>query len=175
MSEQPDQTEYEALIHQAEYPPEAFDFVQQGLGFTVEMAHGKTTECEKKLYQRMAQEKLDFAKLCEAYESGLLDDDLADLVDRLGGLAKINRHVTGEQLCRGLRELALKRWGVMAPSVLRKWGITGTVDFGKIVFFLVEHDFLQKQPHDSIEDFIDVYDFQSAFEPDAVFSAHRTP
>jgi len=68
-------------------------------------------------------------------------------------------HVSGEQLCYGLRELALKRWGMMARSVLAHWGIKTTRDFGEIVFLLVANGWMQKEPDDRIEDFNEVYDF----------------
>src|SRR4051794_26069284 len=48
------------------------------------------------------------------------------------------RHIGGRDLCEGLRELALKRWGRMARAVLARWNIRRTVDFGNIVFALVE-------------------------------------
>ena len=74
------------------------------------------------------------------------------------------RHVSGAQLCEGLRELALKRWGLMARQVLRRWHITSTRDFGEIVFLLVNNGWMQKEPEDSLEDFDDVYDFAVAFD-----------
>jgi len=74
------------------------------------------------------------------------------------------RHVSGAQLCEGLRELAHKRWGLMARQVLKRWNITSTSDFGAIVFLLVNNGWMQKQPHDSIEDFDSVYDFVEAFD-----------
>jgi len=76
------------------------------------------------------------------------------------------RHISGEQLCEGLRELARKRWGLMAKSVLNRWNIHATRDFGEIVFLLVNHGWMQKEPHDCIEDFADVYDFDAAFQGD---------
>jgi len=76
------------------------------------------------------------------------------------------RHISGEQLCEGLRELAWKRWGLMAKSVLNRWNIRATRDFGEIVFLLVNHGWMQKEPQDSIEDFADVYDFNEAFQGD---------
>ena len=76
------------------------------------------------------------------------------------------RHIRGEQLCEGLRELALKRWGLMAKSVLDGWRIHTTRDFGEIVFLLVDNGWMQKEPHDCIDDFDDVYDFNQAFQGD---------
>jgi uncharacterized repeat protein (TIGR04138 family) len=75
-----------------------------------------------------------------------------------------NHHVTGQQLCEGLREFALKEWGLMAPTVLKRWNITTTYDFGRIVFALVEHKHMQKTDDDTIEDFRNVFDFKTAFD-----------
>ncbi len=80
------------------------------------------------------------------------------------------RHISGQQLCEGLREYALARWGLMAGTVLKCWGITSTMDFGRIVFVLIENGMLQKTDHDAIEDFRNVYDFRTAFE-----SKYRIP
>lgn len=73
-------------------------------------------------------------------------------------------HVTGQQLCQGLRDLAIERWGMLAGTVLRRWGITGTMDFGRIVFALVQNQLLSKTEQDSIDDFRDVFDFRTAFD-----------
>jgi uncharacterized repeat protein (TIGR04138 family) len=73
------------------------------------------------------------------------------------------RHVSGQQLCWGLRNFALQRWGLLAPMVLRKWNIGTTLDFGRIVFSLVEHGLLAVTPQDNLEDFRGVYDFRTAF------------
>ena len=59
---------------------------------------------------------------------------------------------------------ALARWGLMAGAVLRRWGITSTMDFGRIVFVMIENGMLQKTDDDTIEDFRNVYDFRTAFE-----------
>jgi uncharacterized repeat protein (TIGR04138 family) len=74
------------------------------------------------------------------------------------------RHISGQQLCDGLREYALTRWGLMARAVLARWGITATYDFGRIVFALIESGFMQKTDQDSIHDFRNVFDFRTAFE-----------
>ena len=80
------------------------------------------------------------------------------------------RHISGQQLCEGLREYALARWGLMAGAVLERWGISSTMDFGRIVFVMIEHSMLQKTNDDTIEDFRNVYDFRNAFE-----SQYRIP
>jgi uncharacterized repeat protein (TIGR04138 family) len=75
-----------------------------------------------------------------------------------------NRHVSGQQLCEGLREFALKEWGLLAGTVLRRWGITATYDFGRIVFALVDNQHMAKTDEDTIEDFRNVFDFKEAFD-----------
>lgn len=75
-----------------------------------------------------------------------------------------SRHVTGQELLHGIREYALEQFGPMARTVLNYWGIFETVDFGKIVFALVEVGILRKQPEDKLEDFEKVYDFKQAFD-----------
>jgi uncharacterized repeat protein (TIGR04138 family) len=81
-----------------------------------------------------------------------------------------SRHISGQQLCEGLREFALARWGLLAPTVLARWGISSTMDFGRIVFVLIENSILQKTEEDTIDDFRNVYDFRTAFE-----SKYRIP
>ncbi len=76
------------------------------------------------------------------------------------------RHISGEELCDGLRKLAIARFGPMAKEVLNFWGVRGTEDFGNIVFNLVDAGLLLKTERDRIDDFIGVYDFDEAFERD---------
>lgn len=79
------------------------------------------------------------------------------------------RHVTGAQLCESLRDLAVERWGPLACTVLRRWRISGTIDFGQMVYLLVDNGFMQKTDEDSLEDFRDVYDFAKVFPTTARF------
>jgi uncharacterized repeat protein (TIGR04138 family) len=48
--------------------------------------------------------------------------------------------------------------------VLRQWNIQSTLDFGRIVFALIEAGQMQKTDDDTIEDFRNVFDFKSALE-----------
>ena len=75
-----------------------------------------------------------------------------------------SRHITGAELLEGIRDYALDQYGAFARTVLNYWGIQKTVDFGKIVFALVEVGILRKQPNDKIEDFENIYDFKDAFD-----------
>jgi len=76
------------------------------------------------------------------------------------------RHVTGEELLSGIRELLEKEFGLMTLTVLEHWGIKTTEDFGNIVFHLVQKKILSKTEEDSIESFKNGYDFQKAFSKD---------
>jgi uncharacterized repeat protein (TIGR04138 family) len=114
----------EVVQHLDRYPIEAFHFIQQGLGHTVEKIHG-----------------------------GLTDP-------------RANRHVSGQDLCEGLRDFALLKWGMMARTVLRYWNINSTMDFGRIVFAMIDFELMQRTEQDTIDDFRDVYDFKTAFESD---------
>ena len=106
------------------YPPAAYQFIQEGLGYTVQQIHGRQVK------------------------------------------ADASRHVSGPQLCEGLRQFALDRWGLLARTVLRRWNITSTLDFGRIVFALIQIGHMQKTSDDSLEDFENVYDFKTAFDSD---------
>jgi uncharacterized repeat protein (TIGR04138 family) len=74
------------------------------------------------------------------------------------------RHVSGQQLCNGMRDYALQQWGYLARTVLRRWNITTTFDFGRMVFALIDNGLMQKTDDDTIEDFRNVYDFKTALE-----------
>ncbi len=76
------------------------------------------------------------------------------------------RHVSGAQLCEALRDLAIRRWGLMARTVLSSWHIHGTLDFGKIVYAMIDNQLMQKTNRDSLEDFRDTFDFDQAFSPE---------
>ena len=110
------------MLEYGAYPPEAYDFVQQGLSFTVQNIHGLKTKPTR------------------------------------------NRHVSGQQLCEGIRNYALNQYGMLASTVLRLWNINSTLDFGRIVFALIEAGQMQKTDEDTIEDFRNVFDFKTAFE-----------
>src|SRR3954469_23361671 len=84
------------------YPVQAYEFIQQGLGYTVHKIHGEKKEPDT------------------------------------------NRHVNGRALCEGLRDFALQRWGLMAGTVLKRWNLKRTMDFGRIVFALIDGGLMQK-------------------------------
>lgn len=83
--------------------------------------------------------------------------------NELGELPDDSRHVSGQQMCFGLRDLALQRYGMLASTVLNRWSIRKTDDFGTIVYAMIDRKELRASDRDSIEDFRDVYDFAEAF------------
>mgnify|MGYP001255659463 CR=1 FL=1 len=79
------------------------------------------------------------------------------------GLDELDRHVSGQQLCMGLRDFAIEQFGFLAPVVLQHWGVHRTEDFGAIVFRLVDLEILRTSPQDSEEDFRAIFQFDEAF------------
>ena len=115
------------------YPLEAFEFVREGLGFTVEQL------------QQIRGEPL------------IMGDEE-------------DRHVSGQELCLGLRDFAIRQYGLMAPAVLHHWNVRRTSDFGRIVFAMIDYGLMRKNDRDSIEDFQDVFDFDIEFDRDRVLA-----
>lgn len=73
------------------------------------------------------------------------------------------RHVSGGELLEGIRQFALQEYGAMTKTVLNRWGIRRTEDFGEIVFRLVDKGVLGKTDEDRKEDFAGGYDFDEVF------------
>lgn len=73
-------------------------------------------------------------------------------------------HITGPELVEGIRELALKQFGLLTRVVFHTWGIHATDDFGRIVFELIEQQAMRKTESDQLSDFFDLYDFEDAFD-----------
>ena len=72
-------------------------------------------------------------------------------------------HVTGQQMCEGLRQLALKAFGPMVPTVFEYWGIRRTDDFGEMVWKLIDLGVFGRTESDSRADFKNVFSFREAF------------
>jgi len=89
-----------------------------------------------------------------------------DYAVRLAGKAEAEgpaRHVTGQEVLAGMRACARDAFGPLAAHVWRSWGIRETLDWGRIVFLLVEEGLLKRQDGDRIEDFENGFDFDQAF------------
>src|SRR3954447_24083119 len=74
----------------------------------------------------------------------------------------VEHHVSGPELLNGIRDLALREFGLMARTVFRMWGINRTGDFGEIVFNLIEANLMSKTDEDCRADFVGVYDLDQA-------------
>ncbi len=93
----------------------------------------------------------------------LVRDGLAHAVKTAMADGSPLRHVTGAELSHGIRRVALRRYGPLALSTLEAWGLRETIDFGRIVYALIENGIFDRSPDDSLEDFRDVFDFRDAF------------
>lgn len=73
------------------------------------------------------------------------------------------RHVSGQQLCLALKDYAVQRYGLLAGTVLARWGIKRTDDFGTIVYAMIDRGELRASDRDSFQDFKGVFDFAETF------------
>lgn len=81
------------------------------------------------------------------------------------------RHVSGQELCHAMRQYALNQFGYMSKVVLNSWGIRTTSDIGEIVFNLINIECMRKSDSDCREDFVDVFDFDQAFQKEFKITA----
>jgi uncharacterized repeat protein (TIGR04138 family) len=84
-------------------------------------------------------------------------------IEFLQSRLEARRHVSGPELAWACRDFARQQFGLLAPEVLKYWGIGRTEDFGRIVFVLVRAGLLVTQPSDREEDFAGIYHFDTAF------------
>jgi uncharacterized repeat protein (TIGR04138 family) len=115
------------------------------------------------------QEVVDDVGVYPADAYLFVQQGLSYTVDKLHGNVtepSASHHISGRDLCYGLRDVALERWGLLARTVLERWNITTTLDFGRIVFAMVEHQLMHKTEEDNLHDFRQVYDFHTALERD---------
>jgi uncharacterized repeat protein (TIGR04138 family) len=85
---------------------------------------------------------------------------------RMAGKAEAEgaeRHVSGVEVLAGMRALATDLFGPLAAQVWRAWGVREPIDWGRIVFLLVEAHLLNRQETDTIEDFREEFDFDEVF------------
>jgi len=134
---------YSAIGHGLlpEIPLAAQHFLLMGLAHTTEMIYGDSVPAEASPYE--ASSEIDSSQV--AMPSN----------DR--------RHVSATQLCLGLKDFAIQRYGKLARTVLERWNIRTTEDFGRIACFLIEHKKMRKSSEDRIDDFRDVFDFDEVF------------
>ncbi|UYV13010.1 MAG: hypothetical protein NCW75_01685 [Phycisphaera sp.] len=147
-------SEWQRMRERAPFAPEAFRFVQEGLQHTLERARGESPSVS--VEGDADEADLDLTLLGEI--AGIDANDLDEI-------AQIEtRHVSGQELCLGLRSLAVEKYGLLARTVLRGWGVSKTEDFGKIVYAMVDTGLLRTSEQDSLDDFRGVYEFEEAFD-----------
>lgn len=141
-------------------------------GFAIAKTHvifGFMPPSNQPLKEKTVQQVVDDVGLYPPEAYAFIQKGLTHTVQCLHGgqkNPKASRHVTGQNLCDGLREVALAEWGRMARTVLRRWNVTSTLDFGRMVFAMIDAGLMQKTEDDSIDDFRAVFDFRKAFETD---------
>lgn len=118
---------------------------------------------------RYAYEAYDFVFHAIQHAQRLMGRD----APREGESVHERHHVSGPELCQGIRHLALLEFGMLAKTVLAAWGIHTTDDWGNIVFNLIDNELMSKTPNDSREDFHNVYDFDEAFDYQITFDEAR--
>ena len=80
-----------------------------------------------------------------------------------GALKGQARHVTGREVLAGLIDFARSVFGPLAAQVWRSWGIHEPLDWGHVVFLMVDNGLLSRQDSDTIEDFRQTLDFDQEF------------
>ena len=83
-------------------------------------------------------------------------------------------HVTPAELMDGVRLYALREFGPMVPTVLEYWGVKACGDVGAMVFNLINAGVLGKNESDTIEDFQNGFEFQTAFVDPFLPAAKRS-
>ena len=78
-------------------------------------------------------------------------------------------HITGAELCNGIREHAEHSFGYLTKTVFSQWGVSRTEDFGEIVFNMIEHGILSKHEDDRKEDFANAFSFDDVFEKSLLY------
>ena len=109
---------------------------------------------------RYAYEAYEFVFYALHHTQKMLGKDPAAVAE--GEAVEPHHHVSGPELLRGIRDLALHEYGRMARTVFRLWGIDRTDDFGEIVFNLIEAGMMSKTSEDNRHDFHAVYDLDRA-------------
>jgi uncharacterized repeat protein (TIGR04138 family) len=85
------------------------------------------------------------------------------------------RHVTPRELVEGVREAALKQWGLLARVVLESWNVRSTGDIGDLVFNLIEKRLLVAGADDDRAKFQDGFDFHAGFDQAFFEELERDP
>jgi uncharacterized repeat protein (TIGR04138 family) len=124
------------------------------------MHHPKLDELVRR-DPRYAYEAYEFVFAALSHTQKLLGRETPAEKDEEGEV-----HVSGRELLDGVRDLALREFGLLARTVFRMWGVNRTDDFGEIVFNLIEAGLMSKNDGDDRLDFHAVYDLDDALVKD---------
>ena len=128
---------FDLMEQDGRYKSEAYEFIRMALAFAHDV---------------MERGSMTTEELAELSKDATSDDDIPE-----------EAHLTGQELCEAIRRLALLQFGFMTKTVLNSWGIHETLDFGELVYNMIEAGLMKKSKTDSKSDFADVYDFTTAF------------
>lgn len=150
------------LCKDRRYAPDAYFFIREALGFAADKLELRNCNCPETPGPQPTKKG---TANCSGQER-----DRAAAEDE--SCSTHEHHVTGQQLCDGIRQYALSQFGLMSKVVLNSWGIYSTSDFGEIVYNLINVGVLKKSPRDRRSHFDGVYDFDEAFDSaDAITEA----
>ena len=104
---------------------------------------------------KISEEDGRYHKECFLFILAALEYTLSNLPER--------RHLTGQEFSKGVAEYAREQYGYLAKTVLNNWGLYTTLDYGEIVYLLINGGLMSKTEDDKKEDFADAYDFNEEF------------
>ncbi len=144
------------LAEDTRYPREAYLFVFEALRF----AQARFGSSETSSKEDGVDDKNDSSPKMSRKE--ILSKDNSSSADD-SSTERSSHHVTGQQLCESVRRFALEEYGLLARRVLDGWGIRSTHDLGEIVYHLIQIGWMSKTSSDRLEDFDNVFDFDTEF------------
>ena len=85
------------------------------------------------------------------------------------------RHVSAAELLDHLCDFVKDRYGILAYSMLEKWGLKSTEDIGAVVYALIDEGELTEQDGDSLAGFSGVFDLHDRLEVGYFDRKHGDP
>ena len=92
-------------------------------------------------------------------------------------LAKLpaRRHVTPRELVEGVRDVALRDWGLLAGTVLESWNVRTSGEIGDLVFNLIAKKLLVAGAEDDRAQFEDACDLHGGLDRAFLDGLERDP
>ncbi len=146
------------------YSLDAYLFVREGLAYAAD--HLELDCCAKSVCEGHVDYKIA-ESICSETEGGESQFGVGDSQNSERETLRrdsIRKHVSGQQLCDGIRQYALAQFGYMSKTVLNSWGIFTTSDIGAIVYKMINAGIMKKSSKDRRSHFDNVFEFDEAFE-----------